>query len=329
MGILIISGCTGQGAQETDTGASSSAGGYGLIIPEFYTDIARLEAGDTALIVLNVTNLDNEFARDVTARIFPAGMEISESDREQSEFEIAPQDSTVFEFDLQAARNLNIDRTYTPYAEVCYNYLATGSAALFVIDNDFYTSDTQIPDIPPASSLGPIEVTVDPGTRLNIRKTEQGVIEGRNRTIRLELANIDTGYVINGSTGFVSNAVERNRVATRALDLRITATSDAKATISELENEGQVFACSTDSVTAQSELYEQAYGISTNGADTIYCTNIDDISFGSTGTGKSLRLPIEFTVNQGGQDTVFFEATLDYRYCIQSPQISLLAQRVN
>ncbi len=326
IGVLLISGCTGGG--QVSSGVSSNVGGYGLVVTELKSDDAVLEAGDIALIILNVTNVDKESATTVDARIFPSGMEGTKTTDE--EFEIEAGDSVVFEFDLAASRNLNIDRTYTPYGEICYNYRALASSGHFVIDNDFYSSTTQIPEIPSVSNNGPVIVALDPLETIKIRKAaDETAMEGRNKTIAIKFTNIDTGYVINSIDGFVSATAERNKLKARSLVFKITATGQATVTTRELEGIGQTFACSRTQSDLTDDAYKDSYDIATTSNDIVYCTNLEEVSFGSDGGGKTLRLPVEFTVTAGGQDTVFFEAESTYRYCIQTPQISILATRAD
>lgn len=313
LGIIIISGCTSEGGSTSKP--TTSKGDYGLLIDEFSTDMATIEEGDTATLLLSFTNVDGESAKDIYGKVYAVGL--TGTSTSYTIKEVEANNSDFFEFDLKAPSGLNIDRTYTPYAALCYNYKNRGSTSIFVVDQDVY-SVGNVPALSSESTPGPVQVELS--FSKDVQKIEVG--NPRETTLSIDLTNVDDGKVINGSSGMEG---EDHALPPGSLLITIPKTTGAKITITDLR---ETFSCATDK---DNIVLTSAKGNGTviNESSGAYCKNYQEISFGSSGSGRTLRLGLTFNVTAGIQDIAFFMGELTYRYCIQTDPISIQATKIS
>jgi hypothetical protein len=292
-GLVMLSGCT----QSTTNpeGAATSKGRYGLVIDEFSTDLRTLEEGDTATLILSFNNDDAATATNVWGKVHPGGL--VPIDTEGSDIlELEPNNTDYYEFNLKAPDELRTDHTYTPYAELCYNYVSGGYANAYVVDQGKYTS-TKVPDLTTYSERAPMQVSLSLST--NIVKIAD---TSKNKTLRVKLTNMDTGSVYSGSA---KKDGSPNTFPAKGLKIRIPATTYATIT----PDEGSIWSCTS------------------SGGETV-CENIGELSLGSSGTSKSVSLNVGFNINTDQEEVVFFIAEAKYRYCIQTDYISISVSKI-
>lgn len=341
LGLVLLSGCTGGGTEVTDE-VSTSQGQYGLVIDAFSTDYANIDAGDTSTLTLSLINYDNAEAKGIYARIYAVGMDISSSDAEQTLSGIESNQSDFFQFDISAPDTLNIDRTFTPYVKVCYNYTSTAATSFFVVDNAI-ARNVESPALDEYSDLGPVQVIVE-GSATPIR-VEVSSSTPKAKTVTVNLNNLDVGFVTYATSSENSgsgNASKTNYLQPGALLIRIPHTTGLSTEVnvtdlrdfvcdnSEIALTGKIaLAKAVNSNPTQSGLLSIGLNTIADKDRDIYCTNWEEISFGSSGTGTAVRLGLEFDIDANDQDVVFIQASLeDYRYCITSPQIEIIAHKI-
>ncbi|MBR9679281.1 MAG: hypothetical protein GON13_03365 [Nanoarchaeota archaeon] len=326
--IIFLSGCTGGSDSATDKPLTTE-GDYGLIISEFSTDFATMEEGDIATLLVELQNIDTEPAENIEIKIYPVGLEISALKSIKKESVLEPNDTTFFEFDVTAPDGLNIDRTYTPYAEICYNYKSAASTSVFIIDNSIYERDMLVPDAQKTSTTAPVDVSVS--FTADLVKVEE-IPAGRDRTLSISMVNVDNGYLMLGETGFPGSN-DKHQINAGNLTLTVTTTGSGIITIVEDQTDPEFVCSNTKPIVIDDDSTSNSISniVTIDEVDSnekIYCTNLYDVSFGSTGSSKTMRLPINFNPTSGGQDVPYFKVDLDYRYCIQTEPITITATKI-
>lgn len=329
LGVVFLLGCTGGAAGYS---AFTTVGSYGLIVSEFSTEFTEIDEGDQLTLTVEVQNIDQQTAENIGVQLFTSGLKVDGSDI-QSLPDLESNDTDFVEFLVEAPAGYRIDRTYNPYVQLCYNYASVASSGVFVIEENILTRDTEVPLITSDESVGPLEAVIDFGSQ-DFISVKSG--ESKKRIVRIDLLNRDVGRVVNGTgvgdytvMGNESEVVELDTIRRGGVMVVFPATQFAEGNVSDPRKEFKCVNTSEEKPSEDSILKDGvSSGVVFNKTNSVYCVNDKPLKFSSASGLKRISFNVDFNIKKNQKDIVTAIVSLDYRYCLTTDQLEIVAYKI-
>ncbi len=329
---VVMAGCT---QTETTRSGEEVVLGNGMAILNFTTTQTHAEPKDELTFVLTVQNVGNLQARQVFSEVYAYGELINLTPLRQTttspNLDVFDKDEIVWDF--QVPEDLAVYNNYYPFARVCYVYNSTAYSDVLFVGTRW---NQDIPVLVKGSSRAPLKVGFE------TKEPYKG--EKQDQSFEVTITNIENGFVANNTNKIndisVYNYGNENLITKVTLIitglteefLNATGEPETRTIINftgydKKFNEPGIqqadFSCEIQS-SDETVLEEFNQGLVEPGAQVV-CTakNVRMM------VGLERSLKIFFNTNPGRSDSEVsgrIRAIIDYRYCVQSPALSITAE---